>query len=92
MFDLYFLVVFLLLMIFVMVGVAFLTLVERRVLGYVHIRKGPNKVIIIYIIQFLFLLKLVLTSLLLYVLLLLLLLLLLFHFLLSAVERYECIF
>jgi hypothetical protein len=40
MFDLYFLVVvFLLLMIFVMVGVAFLTLLEHRVLGYVHIHK-----------------------------------------------------
>ena len=33
-----------LLIIFVIVGVAFLTLLERRVLGYIHIYRGPNKV------------------------------------------------
>lgn len=46
-----FLLKFLLSVLFILIGVAFFTLLERKILGYIHFRFGPNKVGMIGVFQ-----------------------------------------
>nr|AFC35471.1 NADH dehydrogenase subunit 1 [Mengenilla moldrzyki] len=42
---------YLVILVFMLMMVAFLTVFERKILGYIHLRKGPNKVGIMGVIQ-----------------------------------------
>jgi NADH-ubiquinone oxidoreductase chain 1 len=42
---------YLLILVGVLLGVAFFTLFERKILGYVHFRKGPTKILFFGLLQ-----------------------------------------